>query len=50
MEEDEMGWTCGTHVLGEIFFWNLFGRPNVKRPMGRTRRRWDFNTKMDLRK
>jgi hypothetical protein len=27
----------------------LVGRPNVKRPLGRPRRRWEDNIKMDLR-
>jgi hypothetical protein len=26
----------------------LFGRPEGKRPLGRPRRRWEDNTKMDL--
>jgi hypothetical protein len=28
----------------------LFGRPEGKRPLGRPRRRWEDNIKMDLRK
>jgi hypothetical protein len=35
-----VGGTCGTH--GE-------GRPEGKRPLGRPRRRWEDNIKMDLR-
>jgi hypothetical protein len=27
----------------------LLGRPECKRPLGRPRRRWDYNIKMDLR-
>jgi hypothetical protein len=27
----------------------LVGRPEVKRPLGRPRRRWEDNIKMDLR-
>jgi hypothetical protein len=27
----------------------LVGKPGVKRPLGRSRRRWVDNTKMDLR-
>jgi hypothetical protein len=27
----------------------LFGRPVVKRPLGRPRRRWEDNIKLDLR-
>jgi len=43
-----VGWTCATHALGKDFQ-EYFGRPNVKSPLGRPRRRWDCNTKMDLR-
>jgi hypothetical protein len=28
----------------------LVGRPEGKRPLGRSRRRWEDNTKLDLRK
>jgi hypothetical protein len=28
----------------------LFGRPQAKRPLGRPRRRWEDNIKLDLRK
>ena len=27
----------------------LVGKPEVKRPLGRPRRRWEYNIKMDLR-
>jgi hypothetical protein len=27
----------------------LFGKPEGKRPLGRTRRRWEYNIRMDLR-
>jgi hypothetical protein len=33
-----VGWTCGTHGLGE----------RCKRPVGRPRRRWEDNIKLDL--
>jgi hypothetical protein len=33
---------------GEIFIGGLIGRPDVKRPPGRPRRRWEDNIKMDL--
>jgi hypothetical protein len=45
MKEDEVGWTCGTHGEGRV----LVGRPEGKRPLGRPRRRWEDNIKMDLR-
>jgi hypothetical protein len=30
-------------------YWVLVGRPEGKRPLGRPRRRWEDNIKMDLR-
>jgi hypothetical protein len=46
-----VGWTCGTHGGGEgrSVYRVLVGRPEDKRPLGRPRRRWDDNIKMDLR-
>jgi hypothetical protein len=34
---------------GEVFPGFFFGRPEGKRPLGRPRRRWEDNIKMDLR-
>ena len=39
IEKNEMGRACG--VVGE-------GKPERKRPLGRPRRRWEDNIKMDL--
>jgi hypothetical protein len=49
IKEDEAGGTCGT--LGEErgVYRVLVGRPEGKRPLGRPRRRWEDNIKMDLR-
>jgi hypothetical protein len=44
-----VGWTCGTHGEGRGIYRILVGRPEGKRPLGRPRRRWDDNTKMDFR-
>jgi hypothetical protein len=44
-----VGWTCGTHEGGESVYRVLVGRPEGKRPLGRPRRRWEDNIKMDLR-
>jgi hypothetical protein len=41
-----VGWTCGTH--GRDAYRVLVGRPEGKRPLGRPRRRWEDNIKMDL--
>jgi hypothetical protein len=46
---DEVGWTGGTHGEGSGVYRVLVGRPERKRPLGRTRLRWDDNIKMDLR-
>jgi hypothetical protein len=34
---------------GEVFTGFCLGRPKVKRSLGRPRRRWENNIKMDLR-
>jgi hypothetical protein len=34
---------------GEVLYRILVGRPEAKRPLGRPRRRWEDNIKMDLR-
>jgi hypothetical protein len=44
-----VGGTCGTHGEGRGVCGLLVGRPECKRPLGRTRRRWEDNIKMDLR-
>jgi hypothetical protein len=43
-----MGGACGAHGGGEGCI--LVRRPKGKRPLGRPRRRWEDNIKMDLRK
>jgi hypothetical protein len=44
-----VGWTCNTHGSGEKCHRVLIGRPEGKRPLGRSRRRWENNIKMELR-
>jgi hypothetical protein len=34
---------------GEVFIEFLVGKPEVKRPLGRPRHRWEDNIKMDFR-
>ena len=48
MEKNEMGWTCGAYGWGEGVYRVLVGKPEVKRPLGRPRRRWVDNIRMDL--
>jgi hypothetical protein len=43
-----VGWRCGTHGDWERCLQGLVGRPKGKRPLGRPRRRWEDNIKMDL--
>jgi hypothetical protein len=44
-----VGGTSGTHAGGERCLQVLVGRPIGKRPLGRPRRRWENNIKMDFR-
>jgi hypothetical protein len=46
-----VGGTCGTHGGGEGrgVYRVLVGRPEGRRPLGRPRRRWGDNIKMDPR-
>jgi hypothetical protein len=41
--------TCGTHGEGRGVYRVLVGRPEERRPLGRPRRKWEDNIKMDLR-
>jgi hypothetical protein len=43
-----MGGACGAHGGGEGCIQQV-GRPEGKRPLGRRKRRWEDNIKMDLR-
>ena len=43
-----MGWACGAYGLGEGVYSVLVGKPEVKRPLGRPRRRWVDNIRTDL--
>jgi hypothetical protein len=44
-----VGGTRGSHGEGRDVYRVLVGRPEGKRPLGRPRRRWEDNIKMDLR-
>jgi len=43
-----MGWACGAYGLGEGVYRVLVGKPEGNRPLGRPRRRWVDNIRMDL--
>ena len=44
-----MGGTCRTYGAIQKCIQSLVGKPESKRPLGRPRRRWEDNIKMDLR-
>jgi hypothetical protein len=44
-----MGWVCSTYGKKRNACRILVGKPEGKRPLGRPRRRWVSNIKMDLR-
>ena len=46
IEKNEVGGACGAHGRGVHRV--LVGKPEGKRPLGRPRRRWEDNIKMDL--
>jgi hypothetical protein len=43
-----MGGACSTYGEGRVVYRVLVGNPEGKRPLGRPRRRWDDNIRMDL--
>jgi hypothetical protein len=43
-----MGGSCVAYVGGERCAQDVGGEPEGKRPLGRPRRRWEDNIKMDL--
>jgi hypothetical protein len=49
VKKDEMGGTCSTNGEKRNAYRILVGKPEGKRPLGRPRRRWVVNIKMDLR-
>ena len=43
-----MGGACGAYGEGRGVHRVLVGKPEAKRPLGRPRRRWEDNIKLDL--
>jgi len=43
-----MGWACGVYGGEEGAYRILVGKPEGKRPLGRPRRRWVDNIRMDF--
>ena len=48
IETNEMGRTCSTYGEGRGVHRVLVGKPEGKRLLGRPRRRWENNIKMDV--
>jgi len=48
IEKNEMGWACGAYGRGEGVYRVLVGKPEGRRPLGRPRRGWADNIRMDL--
>jgi hypothetical protein len=48
IKEDEMGWTCSTYGRDKNEYKILIGKPEGNNRLGRTRRRWEHNIRMDL--
>ena len=48
IKKNEVGGACGAHGEGRGVQRVLVGKPDRKRPLGRPRRRWEDNIKMDL--
>jgi hypothetical protein len=43
-----MGWACSADGEQRGMYRILVGKPEGKRPLGRPRRRWEYNIRMDL--
>jgi len=48
IEKNEMGWVCGAYGRGEGVYRFLVGKPEGRRSLGRPKRRWMDNIRMDL--
>jgi hypothetical protein len=50
VKEDEMGRKCSKHGEKRNAYEILIGKPEGKRPLGKSRQKWEDNIKMDLQK
>jgi hypothetical protein len=48
IEKNEIGGACSTYGEKRGVYRVLVGKPEGKRPLGRPRRRWEDNIKLDL--
>ena len=49
IEKNEMGGACSAYGGEERRIQGFVGKPEGKKPLGRSRRRWEDDIKMDLR-
>jgi hypothetical protein len=49
-EKNEMGGACSAYGVERGVYRVLMGKPEEKRSLGRPRRRWEDNIRMDLQK
>jgi hypothetical protein len=49
IEKNEVGWACSSDGEVSGVYRILVGKPEGKRSLGRPRRRWEDNIKMDLK-
>jgi hypothetical protein len=49
IKDGEMGEACSSHGNMNISYEILVGKSEGKRPLGRTKRRWNNNIKMDIK-
>ena len=49
IEKNETGWACGAYGWGKGVCRVLVGKPEGRRPLGRPRRRWVYNIRMDIK-
>ena len=50
IEKNEMGGACSAYGGEERRIQGFVGKPEGKKPLGRSRRRWEDDIKMDLQK
>jgi hypothetical protein len=48
IEKNDIGVTCSMHGERRGVYRVVVGKPEGKRPLGRPRRRWEDNIKMDV--
>jgi len=48
IKKNEMGWACGAYGEGGGMYRVLVRKPEGERPLGRPRRKWEDNIKMNL--